>query len=222
MKKEAQNTLIIITIIAITLSVLSFSLSITKMMTTGAGVGYINVTVSSVVDITIGTNSINFTEASPGETRNSYNASEVYNCGADNHCGFNITNDGNRFANITIQETEALFDSASFSATKHLTYNITMQDLDYATGYSGKNNCSTGYDLGLKGQDDSGQTGQWRAIPRTDSEVAICYLNCTDEPPDGNQDNRPDTARVELNITVPDDETTGSKVGTITFVGSST
>lgn len=228
MKKEvSDNKLIIIALIAISISLLSILISVTRpYIITGASLsdeGYVNVTVLSVVDLTIQMNTINFTATNPGKTRNSYNASDTQDCTADNHCGFNMTNDGTRFINITIYESENLFDSSNYDNKSHYLYNTTIQDIDYDTAYGAKGNCSTGYDQGPKGPDDTGATGQWRAIPRSsdNAEVAVCYLNYTDIPPDGNDEHRPDTARVEINITVPSDEATGSKTGMLTFTGIS-
>lgn len=227
MKKEvSDNQLIIIVLIAISISLFSILVSITRLDITGAlssGEGYVNVTVMTVVDITIWTSMVNFTAANPGQSRNSYNASEIQNCGADNHCGMNITNDGTMFINITIYESENLFESSNYDNKSHYLYNVTMQDVEYTTSYGTDGDCSTGYDQGLKGPDDTGTTGQWRAIPRNsgNAEVAVCYFNYTDTSPDGNDEHRPDLARVEINITVPSDEPTGSKTGTLTFTAVS-
>lgn len=223
MKKEVQNKqIILITLIAIILSLFSILLSVTRLeVITGASSSYTNVTVSAIVDISISTSSIEFIATNPGKTRNSYNSSEVKGCDTDNHCGFNITNDGTRFINVTIQETESLFGSSNFDATQHFTYNVTMKDVLYDTAYGADGNCSTGYDQGFKGPDDNGQWGEWRAIPHSSEEVAVCYLNHTDNSPDGVDDHRPDIAIVEINITVPTNEATGSKTGTLTFTGIS-
>jgi len=211
-----------IALFTLVLSILSIFLCSTRLgitgLTTTTDKGYINVTVMFHTEISLGLNSTVFKAANPGQTRNSYNSSEMENCYADNHCGLNVTNDGNVFINITILETENLFDSGTYNASQHFTYNVTMQDLDYVNGYGGKGDCSTGYSNGLPGPDSNGRTGQWRAVPRDSEEVAICYLNSTSTPED---DNRPDIARVELNITVPTDESTGLKSGTLTFTASS-
>ncbi|MDP2907504.1 MAG: hypothetical protein Q8O03_06190 [Nanoarchaeota archaeon] len=218
-KEVSTNQLVIVILIAIAMSGFSILLSVAGPGLTSAsssGDGFVNVTVSAVTDVSIGISSINFSATSPGQSRNSYNASDVKGCGADNHCGFNITNDGTTFVNITIQETENLFDSGTYDANTNFVYNITMQDPLYTTDYGSKGNCSVGYDQGLPGL--SGW-GDWRAVPRDSEEVAICYLNHTSSP---EGENRPDVARIELNITVPNDETQGSKVGTITLTAVAT
>ena len=205
-------------LIAIILSVFSIFLSIGKLsITGGSSSGYINVTVMEGIDISIGITSINFSATVPSQSRNSYNASDVQDCDADNHCGFNITNDGTTFINITIRETDSLFSSSNYDAVQHFSYNTTMKDPLYTTAYGSKGNCSTGYDQGFKGPDDNGQTGQWRAIPSSSAEVAICYLNDTDVASDGIDDHRPDIAVIEINITAPSDEPTGTKSGILTF-----
>ncbi len=226
MKKEVSDKQLIITIlIAISISLLSILISVTRLNITGASssdTGYVNITVLSAVDLTIRVNAINFSATNPGKTRNSYNASDTQDCTADSHCGFEMINSGTKFINITIYESENLFDSSNYDNKSHYSYNTTIQDIDYDTAYGANGNCSTGYDQGLKGPDDTGATGQWRAIPRDsdDAEVALCYLNYTDTPPDGNDEHRPDTARVEINITVPADEPAGDKEGTLTFTAT--
>lgn len=219
--KAADNRLVLITLIAVSLSLFSLFLSFTRLSITGVATeaSYVNLTVIPSIEITVWADSIRFTAAQPGQSRNSYNSSEMENCGTDNYCGINITNDGGISINITIQETENLFTGSTYNASAHFLYNTTMSDPFYTTAYGENGDCSTGYSKGLPGPDDNGQTGQWRAIPKTSSEVAICYLNYTDEPPDGNPEHRPDMAIVEINITVPTDETTGSKTGTLTFTG---
>lgn len=226
MKKGVSDKQLIITIlIAISISLFSILISVARLNVTGASssdTGYVNITVLSAVDITIWTTSINFTATNPGKTRNSYNASDTQDCTADNHCGFNMTNDGTKFINITIYESETLFDSSNYDNKTHYLYNTTIQDISYDTAYGANGNCSTGYDQGPKGPDDTGTTGQWRAIPRDsgNAETAVCYLNYTDASPDGNDEHRPDTARIEINITVPADEPAGNKEGTLTFTAT--
>jgi hypothetical protein len=223
-KEVSTNQLVIVILIAIAMSGFSILLSVAGPGLTSAsssGSGSVNLTVSAVTDVSIGTDAINFSATSPGQSRNSYNASDVKGCGADNHCGFNITNDGTTFVNITIQETESLFDSSSYDAEKHYTYNITMQDPLYTTAYGASGDCSVGYSNGLPGV---GGVGYWRAMPLPTAEggspeVAICYLNYTSSP---EGEDRPDVARIELNITVPNDETQGSKTGTITLTAVAT
>jgi len=224
MEEISDKKLFIVTIIAIILSITGLIFSIIRADITGASsAGYsdVNVTIGETTDITIWRSTIEFRPTKPGETKNSYNFTHVENCYAGtSSCGFNLTNEGNVFINITIQETSNLFSSGNFSAVKHFTYNVTMKDPMYISGYGGLGSCSTGYSSGLKGPDDSGQTGQWRAVPRTAAEVAICYLNYTNEAPDGDPEHRPDIAVLELNITVPDDESVGEKSGSLTFTAA--
>lgn len=218
MKKEIPNKgLIMVALIVSALALFNIFLFITQLDITGgasSGEGYVNVTVFTATDISISVSAINFSATNPGQSRNSYNSSDVIDCDADDHCGLNITNDGTSFINITIRETTNLFTSSNYDAAQHFTYNVTMKDPEYTTSYGGKCNCSTGYSQGHKGPDDNGQTGQWRAIPRSSAEVAICYLNNTNTPDD---ENRPDIAVVEINITAPTDETAGVKSGVLTF-----
>jgi len=243
-KGEIDNVLVLVVLITISLSVLSISLSMTKLGFTGlattADVGYVNVSVKPTVDMTIWNKAINFTSTFPDDSRTSYSESDVETigldgapCTTDYHCGFNISNDGSHFLNISILLTDELFATGGYDNTKYLLYNVTMQDLDYEGGYSGRGNCSTGYANGLRGPDTlQGQWGQWRAVPSqaggnisgeftATGEVAICYLNMTDTAPDGNPEHRPDVARVDINITVPSGESEGPVGGAITFTASS-
>lgn len=226
MKKFSNNTLLMIAVIAIAISLCIIVLPFgDKLALTGLDVAYVNVTVPSTAEITVWTTSINFTGTNPGDSKSSYSAADVDSregmpCTTDNHCGMNITNDGSVFINITIQETENLFDSGSYVANTHFVYNVTMQDPLYTTAYGASGNCSVGYAQGLPGL--SGW-GDWRGVPRASSENAVCYLNNTDNGGActtghlGDTDVCPDVARVEFNITVPGDEVAGDKAGTITF-----
>lgn len=237
MKEFSNNQLIIIAVIAIVVSLFSIfisfggKLSITGMIGGTNGIGYVNVTVPSTAAITVWITSINFTGTNPGASKTSYAQADVDSteglpCETDNHCGMNITNDGSSFINITLYESERLFDSGSYDNRTHFLYNVTMQDPDYGTATYGANgNCSVGYDRGLPGIDGT-TTGQWRPVPDNilTKEDAVCYLNNTDTlgtictaSHTGNTDVCPDIARIEFNITVPDDEPAGDKAGTLTF-----
>lgn len=224
MKKRASNNrLAVIALVAFVLSLFSLFLSVAKIGITGAadvGEGEAEVKILTTTSITVWTTTINFSATHPRQSKNSYDESDVQNCDTDNHCGFNITNDGTEFANITIQEIGNLFSGGSYNAAQHFTYNVTMKDPLYTTGYGGEGNCSVGYSKGLKGPDDNGEVGQWRGVPRgfENIEVAICYLNYTDVASDGIDDHRPDLAVVEINITVPADEPSGRKKGILRFI----
>jgi hypothetical protein len=139
-------------------------------------------------------------------------------CTTDNHCGMNISNDGSAFINITIQETERLFESGTYDANANFLYNVTMQDPNYGTAeYGGDGNCSVGYDQGLSGV---GGVGHWRGVPFGSAEDAVCYLNFSDTLGGAAIESsftRPDVARIEFNITVPNDEPAGVKAGMLTF-----
>lgn len=233
MKEFSNNTLFIIAVIIIAISLFSIALpfgeklGITGMAGTTSAEGTVNVTVPSTASLTVHTKSINFTETPIGSSKTSYLAVDVDTncdalncipCDADNHCGMNVTNDGtsDTFINITIYASEALFTSGSYLANSHWLYNVTMQDPGYTTDYGAKGNCSVGYDQGLSGV---GGWGNWRGVP-TVAEHGICYLNASDDLGSGNtesSDTRPDVARVEFNITVPEQEGSGDKAGTITF-----
>jgi len=228
MKKLSNNRLFIAAVISIIISMFSIFLSFGGNIT-GFGSymeeGYVNVTVYSAAQITVHTKSINFTGGAGGDTKNSYEAVYVETtdglpCNTDNHCGMNISNDGSVFINISIYESEQLFDAGTYTNSKHFLYNVTMQDPGYTTNYGANGNCSVGYDMGLPGV---GGVGYWRAVPDA-NEVAICYLNYSDTLGGAeieSSNTRPDMARVEFNITIPNDEIPGDKVGTVTFTAAS-
>ncbi len=209
MKKEfSTNNLLIIAFIAIGLSLFSLLLSLNKLEVTGAastGAGYTNVTVIEATDISIVRAQINFTDANPGDTRDSHESDHVNQCTIDNECGINITNDGSVDINITLENTDDLFESATLDQSIHYLYNITLGD--NSTDYTAVD-CSTGGSRGLQFNGTNGDSG-WRAFPpQGGSEVAICGLNSTD----GH-----DSVQVDVNITIPGDEAAGIKSGTITF-----
>lgn len=232
----SDDQLVLILVIIIALSIFSILSSLGKLGIFGmagaaSDTGYVNVTVSPTAEILVSTKSINFTGSEPGETKTSYAAADVETieqggnhipCNDDNHCGINITNEGTGFINITIQEstTDPLFTSGTYSANTHFLYNVTVQDPNYGTTadpYAGKGNCSVGYDNGFQGV---GGTGYWRGVPRSSSEVAVCYLNSSDTlgaATTESSDTRPDVARIEFNITIPGDEPAGDKGAAITF-----
>lgn len=205
-KRISKNYLIVIAILAMTSSVFSLFLFLGKFDITGAsstGIGYTNVTVLETTDITVVRGLINFTATSPGVSKDSTQSSHLYQCDTDLKCGINITNDGSIAINISIENTEALFDSGTIDNSKHYLYNITLGD--NSTDYTSVD-CSTGGSQGLQ------LTGSWRAMPdELASEIAICCLNQTDSH---------DSVQVDINITVPDDEPAGVKSGTITFTAS--
>ncbi|MDD5332015.1 MAG: hypothetical protein PHE43_04340 [Candidatus Nanoarchaeia archaeon] len=207
--KEASNKLLMtLAVFAVTISLVGIYTSFTSekiSLITGGATGSVNISINSSLGITMISSDINFTTSNPGDSRTSYEQDDLEgeSCSADYLCGFNITNDGSVLMNITIQETENLFDSASFVNTKHLLYNTTHEELGYAAAAPGSG-CSVGYPGGFG-------EGYWRALPRASAEVAVCALNFTDGS---------DAVRVDLNVTVPTDEPPGQKLGTITFLAS--
>ena len=201
------NQLVTIALVAIFLSLFSMGLSFGKFGITGAastGVGYTNVTVSAATDITVVRAQINFTDSNPGETRDSHDSTQINECSVDSECGINITNDGSVEVNISMENTNNLFDGSSLVNSKHYLYNITFGDNN--TAFTSVD-CSAGGSRGL--QFDDPAYGSFRQMPaESASEVAICYLNSTD----GH-----DSVQVDINITVPGDEPAGIKSGVITF-----
>jgi len=212
-RENANKKLYRITLIAIVLSVFSIASAINQLGITGAPteVGYVNVTVVEVADISVVRSQINFTSTWAGDNVDSTESDYVTGCPADLECGLNITNVGNKEVNITIQNTEPLFEGVESGQTDaYYTYNITMYP-EYAAlgvgagGVEGEHNCSTGYNRGLEVN-----LSGWRAMPVQGEELAICYLNNT---------LYKNWAQVDINVTIPVTETEGSKSSTITFTG---
>jgi hypothetical protein len=209
MTKEASNNyLAIIAVLVIALSMFSILSSLEKLGITGAsnvGVGYTNVTVPATTDITVVNAQINFTDSAPGVTKDSHAFADIASgCSVDATCGINITNDGSVNVNISMANTEDLFDTGSTDV--NYLYNLTFGN--NATGQ--RIDCSTGGSSpgALAFTGDSG----WRAMPGVGtSEVAICDLNFSDSS---------DSVMIDINITVPPGEGAGIKSGTITFTAS--
>lgn len=207
--EPSNNNLILIAAVAIGLSIFSIFLSMGKLGITGASTeyGYVNVTIGKAVDITVVRAQINFTDAAITQTRTSDDSGDVQDCTTDFECGINITNVGNTEVNITLANSKDLWESPNNYTATHYLYNVTM-DPSYIGANEGLHNCSTGYDLGLP------LTGGWRAMPiGSDTELAICRMNYT-----GSSFNF--WGQVDINITVPSDESPGEKSSTITFSAS--
>jgi len=210
MKKEiSSNYLFLVALTAIVLSIFTVFFSFGRSDITGAadaGYGYTNVTVTQTTDITVVNSFINFTDTATGGSKQSGEADDVANCATDAHCGINITNDGSVAINISFNNTQSLFTSATLDESTHYMYNVTYGD--NSSNYVDAD-CKTGGALGLQFNDT---VGGWRAIPpQGGAEVAVCRLNSTD----GH-----DSVVFEINMTVPVDEPSGTKSGILGFIAS--
>ena len=163
----------------------------------GLATGRVNVTVNSTLGLSFVTNSsVNFTLSNPGDSKTSLLAANIAGCGTDRTCGFNLSNDGNVEMNISMINSDALFTSTSFSRGLHFSFNVTPMINTF-------NRCGANFYGNVT-------NNTWSGVP-TSSVVVICALNYTAQ----------DTAMVDINVTVPTDETAGAKIATVTFTASS-
>ncbi|MBI2110357.1 hypothetical protein HYT51_01085 [Candidatus Woesearchaeota archaeon] len=206
-KKEINNNVLaVLLVFVIFISFLGTWNSLMRLQgITGAatGLGYINVSVNETTGISMVQANVNFTSTAIGISKTTYTASAITSG------PFNITNDGSVLINITIADTETLFDSASLNRQLHYLYNITLAD--YASnsrvvGY----NCSLG---GSNGLAYNPAAGGWRGFPSSGTETPICRLNFTDGY---------DSVRIDVNITPPNDEPGGQKAARVTFTSVAT
>ncbi len=196
-KQISNNVLFVIVVSAIAVSIIGTWVTITKITPiTGAVTGTTNVTVNTTTGISLATALVNFTESTPGESRSSYRTSDIRSG------PFNITNDGTVLVNITMSAT-TLFTSGT-NAFPGFTY---LYNVSILADYQNKAlwNCTVGLTAGLPYQ-----FAGYRFVNNS-AEVAICFLNFTDGK---------DSALVHINITIPSDETAGTKTSVVTFLGS--
>jgi len=204
MKKIDNNTLSIILIIVIFISILitwDGMMRLQGIIGAATGLGYVNVTVNETVGITMVTNTVNFTSTLPGVSKTTYIATDITSG------PFNITNDGTVDINITITDTETLFSSANLNRDIHYLYNVTLAQKNTAVY-----DCSLNMTLGLKFTPVTSISG-WRAFPVSGAETPICGLNYTDGA---------DSVTININITVPNDESSGTKAARVTFTSVAT
>ena len=117
-KKFSNNSLAVVLVIAIIFSVLitwNTLQTIEDPLTGMASVlkGTANVTISREIAISFAVSNVSFTDATTGQSRDSYASAQVNNCGTDGICGLNITNDGSVTVNITLQTTKDMFSGTS-------------------------------------------------------------------------------------------------------------
>ena len=120
-KQVSNNTLLILITATIMVSIIGTWVTITRITPiTGAVTGTTNVSINATSGISLITSLVNFTEATPGESRSTYRASDIKSG------PFNISNDGTVFVNITMSAT-AIFTSPSFTMpSKDYLYNVTI------------------------------------------------------------------------------------------------
>jgi len=155
-----------------------------------------NLTVASLIAISLSQDAINFTSLIQGESATSYNLNQI-----EPDTTLNVSNDGNALTNISITETLALWGSPNKRADQY-SFNVTHADPAYRMQ---GNACSVGY------KDWGYGTAAWFPIPGSATMGHICQLNYL------NGSNKYPTALVYINITVPSDEPGGQKGSRLTF-----
>ena len=207
MDEISNNTLLFLAIIAIGISIFGIYTTLTNigpsLITGGAssGLGSANVTIQPVTSITINPSIINFTQAQPGDNKNSSLASDVQGCSSNFRCGINITNDGNIIVDISLQVLDDMFTADSKAMGCRV---CSVPECGGTTNYN-------------KGD----------AVFDTNTSYVICNITGsaniggTAEFIDGlNYSDGSDYAYVDVNITVPSLEPTGVKGAILSFTAS--
>lgn len=221
MKKDYDNIILVflgtLALISVMTSIL-FHYNTETIKGTGYVTGSVNITINESIAITLGRTTVNFTTSNPGDGRTTYTTADITtlpipSCTAKLNtatCGFNITNDGSVTINITAQDLGTLFRSPTFSRAIHFLFNVSVPDTvrRTTTGI-----CPGFYNLTTA---PAGNANNWTALP-TSATTIICGLNFTNSD-SGNPG--PDSTAIDINITVPADEATGTKGTIIEFLAS--
>lgn len=209
MDEISNNTLLFLAIIAIGISVFGIYTTLINIgpnLITGAPVGTANVTVSQATTITINPANISFVDTALGEGRNSSLATDNGISCSNNFCGLNITNDGNVLVDISLDVSDDLFTSASANTTS-------MQCRVNPVGRSA-GNYGNG-DAGVAGIDNS-----TKVYTSCVDSVGNIGNNGTEFIDALNFTNGGDNAYVDVWISVPIDEITGTKLSTLSFTAA--
>lgn len=203
MKQVSDRTLMVLAIMAVSISLVGVFFNIQKEqnLLSGAATGSVNVSINETVSINLLRDSINFTASVPTENKDSGESDNVKPCTGDNACGFMIANNGSSIANVSLQTTEDLFDSSSTNA------NTFKAKVNSAAAY-------TGYD---KGTGCTGASTVAYTDVRNSAGVKARFISCLNYSVSSLGAN---IAFVDINITVPSDESSGTKTSTVTFTGS--
>lgn len=224
--KENNNFTIILGTLAIIMLLLAFFVHYgTTNKVTGLVVGTVNVTINQTIGVSLSRNSINFTSSNPGTGRTTYTAADLASAPlptctyfANATCGLNITNDGSVNLNITMQDTgSVIFTSSSFTRKLHFLFNVSVpysarsvicKDTTF-NGFYNVNNTHI-------------RTGgfvpsiNWTPV-NTTAITIICGLNSTNT--GYGAEVQPDVASIDFNITIPTDESAGTKGTTLEITG---
>ena len=228
MKEVSNNIILLLSGLAVMSLIFSFWVHYeTAEQITGLVTGVVNVTVNRTVSITLSRDTINFTTANTQDSKNSYTAGDLVgaplaDCGGRLNtatCGINITNDGTVTTNITMRETGTLFASSSYNRIRHFLYNVSVP-------LTARTICPNFYST-YQPQIGTGLTpvtgvnygipaSNWTPVNAT-AVTIICGLNFTNSGAAPNLG--ADWAAIEINLTVPPDETSGTKGTTLEILG---
>lgn len=229
--KEKQTNKFITFLIITAIITLSLSLFIRYSDTpsiTGFVTGTVNVTVNITAGITLSRSVVNFTVTQPAASRDTYTAADLATaplaaCNTkfpNQTCGINVTNDGSVNINVTMQDTGTnIFKSGAFSRVLHFLFNVSVPT-SARNGICPNNADSTNgfYHINNTHIRTAGfvPTINWTPV-NTTSITIICGLNYTNT--GYGAEVRPDVASIDFNITIPSDESGGSKGTTLEIVG---
>lgn len=207
-KKEqdhTKNVLLIITIAVIAFSISIIIAHVFKPTITGAETAYANVTINQSVGILLITDGTNFTSAGPNDYRESNTSTDTL----PSNTRINISNNGNRPVNISLQTTTNLFtsvDPVTDSSYKCMVEICNGRPASAATG------------AGSAGDD----AGECEKSPWNET-----YTDCdsgagTVSDVIGNLSfwDGTDTAVLDISITVPTQESGGPKQSTMSLVAT--
>src|SRR3989344_5495880 len=234
MKGQSNSLVVFLAVLAIiSLSISFFVHNLQNDKITGLVVGTVNVTINSSTGISLSRAAINFTVSNPGTNRVTYLNTDLTSAplGAGgcssrlSHttCGINVTNDGNVNVNITLQDSgAAIFKSGTFSRVRHFLFNVSVP---YSSRFviCANNGAGTNGFYHINNTEWSGTqlggfvpTINWTPV-NASAITIVCGLNYTDSGPANEP--IPDTAAIEINITVPSDEAAGTKGTTLEILG---
>ena len=205
MDEVSNNTLLMLAIIAVGISVFGIYTNLTSMgpnLIGGAATGTANVSVSQATTITINPANLTFVATSNNAFRNSSISSDVIGCSADYLCGINITNDGNIDVDVQLTVADDMFTIGLNGSTMMCRV---------------QNHPTSGAATNLK----SGGDTRFTNTTFVTCNSSIGNIGGTAQFIDGlNYTDGKDWAYVDVFIYVPSNEPTGNKQSTLVFTGS--
>ena len=226
MKGQSNNLIIFLSVVALASLTFSIMFNLGNTELTGLAIGTINVTVNSSVGVSLSRSVVNFTVTGPGMNRVTYTAGDLgaaplTTCSSRLHnstCGINVTNDGTVNINVTMQDTGSnIFKSGTFSRVQHFLFNVSVP-ISARNGVC-PNGISNGfYNINNTFNAGFAPTSNWTPV-NTSAITIICGLNYTNT--GYGPEVQPDVAAIDFNITVPTDESAGTKGTTLEILGVS-